>query len=355
MVACLAVGLIGNDSADAEENILDDSRHFAHIVDKVIAPGYAKLDEYAALHRDAINSLCSQPRADELLVARNTWRRVKIEWKRVQVTAIGPAMKMRTHRSIDFWPHRQPLVERILASNIALTSETMATQSVAAKGLNVLEHYLFDEYLLKAISANERICEYLAAVADDVAIHLTKLHEYWTVGSRWRSALLAFDGKSVQDVITFASPHEAWQELFNVVLSATYNIRKLSLIKSAGLRLHTRPRPELAEGRASRSSVELIRAGVEGLYEIIVFPQSGIADLLTAQGQADVADELSELVGDAVAAAVDLREPFIDSIHEQRELIEALDATLRRVQMILQTETPQIFDIVMYFRDLDGD
>jgi hypothetical protein len=109
--------------------------------------------------------------------ARSAWRRAMSAWERLSAVAIGPLVRRRSARRIDFTPARPSSIERAVAQN----ASDMALVGAPAKGLPALEWLLWTHRLARGSAA----CAHARRVADEIAAEATALAEAFASPPDW--------------------------------------------------------------------------------------------------------------------------------------------------------------------------
>jgi uncharacterized protein len=183
-------------------------------------------------------------------------------WMAVAHLHLGPAEEDGRALAIHFWPDPKGLglkAQRALLAGdtTSLTPEAMAQQSVAARGLPALERLLYPAEALPPSA-----CPLILATADDLARMADEMDAAWgpygdlllTAGQPGNTAYL--------------SPDEATQALFTQLVTGLEYIADRRIGRPLGT--FDKPRPELAEARASGRSQRNLTLSLQALRDLAV-------------------------------------------------------------------------------------
>jgi predicted lipoprotein len=189
-------------------------------------------------------------------VLRAAFQGVYDSWMPVAHLTLGPPEENGRGLAVLFWPDPKGSgwkAQRALL-DAAPTAEEMAQQSVAARGLPGLERLLFPAEPL----ANP--CPLIQATADDMATTAAALAAVWGP----YGDLLLTAGQPGND--RFLKPEEATQALFTQLATGLESLADRRIGRPLGT--FDKPRPELAEARASARSVRNIALSLTALRDL---------------------------------------------------------------------------------------
>jgi len=224
----------------------------AAVVQDHARPGYAAF-ALAATRLAAIESC--DPEA-----LRPAFQATYDAWMAVAHLALGPAEEDGRALAIHFWPDPKRLGAKaqtalLTGDPAALSPDLIAQQSVAARGLSGLERLL---YPAEALPADP--CPLIQATADDLARMATALDADW---GPYGDLLLAA-GQPGND--RFLSEDEATQALFTQLATGLEAVADRRIGRPLGS--FDKPRPDLAESRASDRPVQNIRLSLRALRDL---------------------------------------------------------------------------------------
>lgn len=257
-------------------------------------------------------------------------------WMGVAHLTLGPAEEEGRGLAVLFWPDPKGLgwkAQRALLAGdpAALAPEAFAEQSVAARGLPALERLL---YPAEALPADP--CPLIHATADDMARTAAALDAGW--GPYGNVLLTAGQPGNT----AYLSDTEARQALFTQMVTGLEALADGRLGRPLGT--FDRPRPELAEARASGRSLRNVVLSLQGLH--------GLARTLSPESPKtlaafDHALSLAEAVDDPVFAGV--AEP------QGRLKVEILQQAVRSIREAAIAEIAPALGVTLGFNSADGD
>lgn len=177
-------------------------------------------------------------------------------WMPVAHLTLGPAEEDGHGLAVLFWPDPKGSGWKAQRALLAAppTAEAMAQQSVAARGLPALERLLFPaEPLVDA-------CPLIQATADDLAATAAALAAGW--GPYGDLLLTAGQPGNAR----FLKPEEATQALFTQLATGLESLADRRIGRPLGT--FDKPRPDLAEARASQRSIRNIALSLAALKDL---------------------------------------------------------------------------------------
>ncbi|KAF0115140.1 MAG: hypothetical protein FD150_1201 [Rhodobacteraceae bacterium] len=236
LIAAAAMAIATNARADT-----------AAVVQDHIRPGFSAFAE-AATTLAAIDSC-------DLETLRPAFNAAYDAWMQVAHLNLGPTEDNGRGLAILFWPDPKGSgwkAQRALLDGPAPSPEQMAQQSVAARGLPALERLL---YPTEALLTDR--CPLIHATADDLAATATTLSSAW--GPFGDLMLTA----GQPDNSRFLKPEEATQTLFTQLATGLEMLADRRIGRPLGT--FEKPRPDLAEARASARSLRNITLSLAAL------------------------------------------------------------------------------------------
>ncbi len=109
------------------------------------------------------------PDRSSLQVLRKQWSSTLLAWQRLATPGLGPVLKRRSQRKIDFWPTRAALVDKALARAPQVLDD-LVTIGTPAKGFPALE-------LLLSREPDAKTCKYVSLLTEDIAFEAKALGE----------------------------------------------------------------------------------------------------------------------------------------------------------------------------------
>jgi predicted lipoprotein len=257
-------------------------------------------------------------------------------WMAVAHLSLGPAEEDGRGLAIHFWPDPKALgwkAQRalLIGDPAALQPEAFAQQSIAARGLPALERLLFPAEALPADP-----CPLILATADDMARLATELDQSWGPFGD----LLLTAGQT--DNQRFLSEAEATQALFTQLATGLETLADGRLGRPLGT--FDKPRPDLAEGRASGRSLRNVILSLQALRALAVALSPSNPKTIAAFDHAlTLADDMNDPVFAGVA------DP------QGRLKVEILQQAIRSVREAAVAEMAPALGVTLGFNSADGD
>jgi uncharacterized protein len=300
----------------------------AAVVQNHARPGYAAFAN-AATDLAAVDSCDPE-------TMRPAFQATYDAWMGVAHLALGPAEEDGMALAIHFWPDPKRLGAKaqtaLLAGDPAsLTPEAMAQQSVAARGLSGLERLLYPAETLPADP-----CPLIHATADDLARMATVLDTAW--GPYGETLLTA--GQPGND--RFLTKAEATQALFTQLATGLEFIADRRIGRPLGT--FDKPRPDLAESRASGRPLLNIRLALQALLDLALAlnPDS---------------PKTKAAFDHAITLADGLNDPVFDGITDPEAWLrlEILEQAVRAARTTALAELGPALGVELGFNAQDGD
>jgi uncharacterized protein len=300
----------------------------AAVVQDHIRPGYAAFDD-AAARLAAVDSCQPEDLRPAFQVAYDAWLKV-------EHLHFGPAEEDGRSLSVLFWPDPKGLGAKAQAALLqgdpaALTVDAMAQQSVAARGLSGLERLL---YPAKPLPGDP--CALIEATANDLARTAAILAEAWGPFGE----LLLTAGQAGND--RYLKPEEATQALFTQLVTGLDFITDRRIGRPLGT--FDKPRPDLAEGRASGRSLANITQSLLALRDLSQQLSPESAKTLAAFDR-------------AIALAKAVQDPTFDSLADPQVWLklEILQQAVSATRDAAVAELGPALGVELGFNAQDGD
>ena len=300
----------------------------AEVVQNHIRPGFA---EFAT----AAQTLAGIDSCDPETL-RPAFQSAYDAWMVVEHLPLGPAEEDGRGLAIHFWPDPKGLgwkAQRALLTGdpAGLEPEAFAQQSVAARGLPALERLLYPAEVLPADP-----CPLILATADDMARVATELDQGWRP---FGDLLLAAGQHGNQ---RFLSQTEATQALFTQLATGLETLADGRLGRPLGS--FDKPRPDLAEARASGRSLRNVTLSLQALRALSV--------ALSPDSQKTIA-----AFDHALSLAGDLDDPVFSGVADPqgRLKVEILQQAIRSVREAAVAEMAPALGVTLGFNSADGD
>lgn len=302
----------------------------AEAVEDVILPGYARFAD-AAAGLDAAAQASCDPAA-----LRPAFDAAFDAWMQVQHLRLGPAEEGGRALAVNFWPDAKGSGARVQRQMLAAEDPAAANPaafaqvSVAARGFPALERLLYADAAPQGYA-----CTLTRATAADLARLAAELRDGWQGGF---AATLTQPGAGGP----YLNGAEARQALFTQLATGLEGLADQRLGRPLGS--FDKPRPELAEARASGRSLRNVRESLIGLRSLAVAlaPESP-----RTQAGFDRALSLAEGLDDPVFAGV--ADP------QSRLKVEILQQAIRATREAAVAEVGAALGVTAGFNSADGD
>lgn len=328
------------------------------------------IDHYQMFERDsrrlvsAVDQLCARPDAPTALSrARDAWATAMGDWRTLEVLQLGPTLKRRSSKTVDFWPTRPSVIEMaVTATAEEAVSGTAAEDSMqrwgtAAKGLPAIEWFLFPDAGSEPVVPARKSashCAYAQRVARGI------LEESSILTSQWKS-----DARQIRQM-TLEQMRKLSHDTLNLMVGSCELLRGKKMQK--GVRLVSQG----GRGSAAVDAFDSVRSGrtrefllrhFEALAQIMLGNHAGVPyarggpsvsfrDLLDRMGYSAEADALSSQVVTVHSALQALPDdPRSWTLQNTQPAADAL-ADLRAV---LDPRISGLLGITVTFTDADGD
>lgn len=252
-------------------------------------------------------------------------------WMQVAHLTLGPAEQDGRGLAVLFWPDPKGSGWKAQRALLAAppTPQDMAGQSVAARGLPALERLIYPKEPLADA------CPLILATADDLAGTASSLAQDWgPFGDLMLSA-------GQPGNIRFLKPEEATQALFTQLATGLETLADRRIGRPLGT--FDKPRPDLAEARASARSLRNVTLSLSALKDLALSLSPDSPKTAAAFDQAL-----------ALAKGLD---PDIDTISDPQSWLklEILQQAIRSTRDTAIAEIGSALGVALGFNAQDGD
>ena len=338
----------------AQSGVLPDSDYAAlvkAVIDQVVVP--ACIGHARAMRRlgPVIEQHCMGDSATDTSSVRAAFDEAMDAWQRVSPFGLGPVMRGAGRARIAFWPGRPSSAARQMRTVLRKRDESLldpgqlAGKSVAIKDLQALERLLFDvprdAYTCGLAGA---IARYQSNLAEDI------LHE-WTKEGGFRQAALAAGAASDE----YADDAEVARDVMRVLSESLDAVIAQKLEAPLG-ESAAKAKPKRAESWRSERSMRNIVLNIESI-RALVETSGGFADLVTAHGESELADDLRKGLADAASKARAVALPLRDAVSDPgaRANLLALVGSLRALRTLVTGPLSRTTGLLIGFNSQDGD
>ena len=320
-------------------------------IDQVVLPAYA--EHARAMHRlgPALERHCMGDSAGDDEAVRAAFDEAMDAWQHASPFGIGPVMRGAGRARIAFWPGRPGSAARQMRKTLRTRDESLldpgvlAGKSVAIKDLQALERLLFsvprDAYTCGLAGA---IGRYQSDLAEEM------VHE-WTREGGFRQAALAAGGDSDE----YADDAEVARDVMRVLSESLDAVIAQKLETPLGERV-AKAKPKRAESWRSGRSMRNIVLNLESIRALVETP-GGFADLVTAHGESELAEDLRMGLADAASKARAVVLPLRDAVSDPDERAKVLDllGSLRALRAQVTGPLSRATGLLIGFNSQDGD
>jgi predicted lipoprotein len=301
------------------------------VVQDHILPGYAALATAAATLNTAAQTDCTPT------TLTPAFHHMFDAWMAVQHLHLGPVEEEGRGLSIAFWPDpkgRGLAAQRAILANdpTTLTPDTFADQSIAARGLMALERLLYPDGTLKGDT-----CTLTRLTTADLARTTADVATLWQQDFAANLTTAGQPGNT-----RFLSVAETRQALLTQLTTGLEQLADQRLARPLGS--FDKPRPDLAEARASGRSLRNITLSLRALRDVSATLSPDTTAPLTA-------------IDAAIAKAEALDDPTLSGTTDpaRRLRIEIFQQSIRAAHDAVVTDLPPALGVGIGFNALDGD
>ena len=328
------------------------------VIDDVIQPGYAALEEAASRQAELMGALCSAPNAETLDAAHDGFSDLVAAWSRVEMFRFGPAREDNRFERLFFWPDRRGRglrqVQALIAEEdgSALSPETLQDKSVAVQGLLALEYVLHGTGAETLLEDSGYRCRYGLAIAQAVESTASGITAHWTTADGFAAVMRTAGPEN-----TFYKSHgEAVQDFLRAASEQLQIVRDLKLGAAVG-ETPGKAKPKrapfwrsdltLASIAVNLDAVDTLFAdgGIDALLPANVVRWSEMRSFELAQAQRVIA-QLGE-TGEPWTVLASETEPHGRLVYAQIPLESAIRVVSERY--------PGALGLILGFNSLDGD
>jgi len=146
-------------------------------VDNVVVATYTDMKDRATDLYDAVVVYEEEQMQDNLNAVCAAWRAMRIPWEQSEGFLFGPADLLNLDPSLDSWPLDKGSIDRILNSNLEITSDAISSSNV--HGFHAIEYLIFAEGDPKTTILTDREIQYLVAATEYLRLDTYQLWANW--------------------------------------------------------------------------------------------------------------------------------------------------------------------------------
>lgn len=322
-----------------------------NVANNIIMP----CNQTAILKAQSLNqqsqNLIASPSLKQLEMTQNAWRDARKSWAKCELYDLAGLELMTLHHQIDKLRDSNQ-IRSVLASQEALTSETLEFLGSSAKGFRVLEVMLFNEeghQLALDLLQDERRQAYLLALSENLEVKLQEVQTYWTQeGANYAETFMTNEAAgSVKGSIN---------KTFNEILFMLELLSVDRLGYPLGRAVGARPRPEIAMAYLSQSTLAVINANLESIQDVFTGHEGlGLADYLVASGSEALAQDINTQLEHILSVFDTLDESFEAAILNQEAKLSEANAMIEELWILMQVDVANQLGLTVTFKQLDGD
>ena len=326
-----------------------------NLTDEVVVPAYRQLADDATALDGKVATLCESPSEAALQDARQAWRAARASWLQTGAMSFGPVMDRRSASVLDWSPTDTAAIDEAVADAEFSTSADQVRNSYSAgrRGFGAMEHLLFRDGALEALTTAPATCAYLTALAQVMGEETAGILDDWTGGGELETPYRDyFTDRANLSLI----PGDAVEEVVRTQVFLIRDIVHMRLATALGLRGDGQDLTAIPGNVADNGLADLHNEliGMQRIYEGSGEEPAGLAALVQP-----LSEETNQRVRDRLAAtirAVDgVEGPLKAAIAERPEQVQNLYDRLADLQTTMATEVVSLLGVSVGFSDTDGD
>lgn len=315
------------------QRIIDD------YVDNVVIPTYELLRERSTALREACEELEADPTEENLDAAREAWFAARIPWEQSESWLFGPVDFKGHDPALDSWPVNRTDLDAVLDSGNALTEDFIRNLDPTLKGFHTAEYLLFD---FEIDELGSREFEYLIAVVRDIETTADELYMDWAGGDEPFGDIMKGAGTNS----VFPSQESALEQIIegmSIILDEVANGKIAEPFDNQDV--------EAVESQFSFNSRQDFADDVRGVLNSYTGDQPDLGlvgtglNELVAESDPELAQRMEDEILDAIAAILNIPQPFRDAILDPDaadEIIEAQEACRQAFDTLNEEVLPLI-------------
>ena len=319
---------------------------------QVIVPGYDAAADSLTLLRQSVDALCAAPSEAGQEKARDAWRQARQAWLRTESFRFGPAMDRRSISLVDWWPIDPEKIDRNLAGEETVSAERVAEFLPATqRGLASAEYLLFGPGStgLSDGSGGER-CVYtqsVVAVANDEVVGI--LADWQGTGESGGYSSY-FDGTGSLTLIDSDAEAE-------VVRTLVFQIRAIANMRlGPALGVDTEVDASAIPMGDANSSRDDLLSQLDGIASVYRGAEGGLGlSARVASVSTDTDARMRDAIEATISAARNLDGSIIDELAANPGRVHAVYDSMKKLQLVLNTEIVSLLGVSVGFSDTDGD
>lgn len=343
---------------------IPDAKMLLADLSQAIVPLYEQLGSASQQLAQESQTFCQNPDVASFEKLRQTWGNAMLAWQRTDALLFGPAIEEQVDFSINFYPPKKLIINKLLKSETPLTPDILDQNGVGGQGLSTLEFLLFDrsqtaEQMLAKFTdktSGAQRCAYIQSASQLLDRYIQTIVESWTKEKFSYAEAFRTAG---QGSVMFTEPREPIETLINKLHQSAEKLAKIRLEKPFGLAKSAKNEPRDVMTNAyqldawrSGYALKIAKANAEGLQVLI---DNGLATWLDKQGKQDVTEKLQASLKTLLALPEPKKDPFdLIEAKEYAELDAFYQPALQLHRDVKNLLAPAV-GIQLGFNDNDGD
>ncbi len=335
------------------------------IIEGHVLPRQAAFAAATAALQTAAGRACTAAAVD-LAALRGAFGAAMDAWEAVQDVGGGPIEYFSRRSRIFFWPDPRNSVGRQLGELLAkgspqtITEQSLAKESVAVQGFPALERLLYDDALVRKLTAGtakaETACAAVRAIAANLATMARETNDAWTQGD---DAYALYLERAGPDHPRFLSHREVTMEMFKSLHAAVEIVADHKLARPLGASIQA-ARPRLAEAWRSGRSLANIRtnlAAAQALYGGSRGNGNVSAFVRDVAGERELDELLTRAFAQTLATANGIDGSLEAGVAAAgpRRAFETLSRETKALKALLAQRLAPALGVPVGFNALDGD
>jgi predicted lipoprotein len=346
----IACGGGGNEKAKAFDRV----KMFKDLSESIYIPKYEEFSTSCDELVDSYENFKKNKNQENFESLRHAWRKAQSAWEETECFGFGPATNNGYIYNLDFSPCRVSLIESSLASKDNFIESDMEGIGAAAKGLPVIEYFLynpvlgnkFDQFLVtnKEQSFFDSLLKYTATNAKSLL-------------NQWLSSGCNFVGLISSPGLTnleYTTEQQVIDDMVNVLVVQIEVIRDKKIGKPLGKNADG-AKPELSEAPYSKSSLESIKANLKGIKAYFTYVENRLIlidylDAISAEHSQTILQQLEKFSEKLEKQTLSLEEIVVSEKTEAEELFDLFIALVKDVKYMVTA-----MGVTLHSSDNDGD
>jgi len=283
-----------------------------NLTNDIIVTGYQNLNNGAEDFLLATQNLVNTPTAENLALAQQAWKDVRVPWEQGEAHIFGPVDALSIDPHLDTWPLNTSDLQDLLDSQSSFTAEELKSFNDDVQGFHTMEFLLFGD----GVTDNEKSIdemtvlemEYLSAAAEVFESYTQNLYDAWVVTNDPSddNALPYKDYLLTANNDFYASDLGVVEELINGMIGIVDEVGNGKIAEPFGSNIESIDTSKVESQYSWNSLADFTDniIGVQNVYRGEFADQAdkeGIIDFVNA-ADSDLASRVDTEISDAIAA-----------------------------------------------------